>query len=335
MLLQHKLLSKFIIHALFWIFYIIALFVFDSICYGNLNINWYDKIKVDLLALVFPISYINDLILLPYFMKRKSYVSYTISILGMVIFATLFYCYYILNCVDSLLLCFSDDLWIIAIPVISISFFWMIFQFLDKQKELEKAHQNRIELELKFLKHQINPHILFNSLNTIYAKSVNENEEIAEMILMLSENLKYVLNQSDRKFVNLEKDITFIENYLEFQKLRTQDIIRVNYKKNIDSYTHSIAPLILIDLIENAFKYSLYKNNEPSDIDIYLEVKNGNLHFNCKNEYDSTLQQKNENTTQIGLKNIKQRLSLIYQDKYQLDVSQKQGNYIVDLKIIL
>jgi sensor histidine kinase YesM len=333
--MRFKTPIRLLIHSAFWILYTILLLVFDCTYYGDQNINWYDKIEFGRLALVITISYINGLVLLPFFIKRKLYIIYTIIILGMVLLATLFSCYYILECVDSLLLCFSDDLWIITIPVVSISLIWMIFQFLEKQKELEKAHQDKIELELKILKYQINPHVLFNSLNTIYSKAVIENDEIAEMILMLSENLKYVLNQSDSKFVNLEKDISFIENYLEFQKLRTQDIIRVNYKKNIDSYTHSIAPLILIDFIENAFKFSYYKNQEASDIDIYLEVKNGSLHFNCKNEYDSTLQQKNKNTTQIGLKNLKQRLNLIYQDKYQLKVFQKQGKYIVDLKINL
>jgi LytS/YehU family sensor histidine kinase len=153
------------------------------------------------------------------------------------------------------------------------------------------------------------------------------------MILMLSENLKYVLNQSTDTLVDLEKDLTFIDNYLEFQKLRTQGINNISYKKEIDSYNHSIAPLILIDLIENAFKYAVYKDSELSNIDIYLSVQNGKLHFYCENEFDDNLE-KNK-TTQIGLKNLQQRLLLIYKDNYTLNINKKNGMFKVDLKINL
>lgn len=333
--LQQKIVSKILIHIMFWIFYFLILFIFDFTYAEVLGSSWVEKIKFDRLLLVFFVTYINDLVLLPYFLKRKSYGIYTLCILALTFLATFYNCYFILECVDSLLFCFSDDLWVIALPVVSLSLIWILFQFLDKQKELEKSHQDRLELELKFLKQQINPHVLFNSLNTIYAKAVNENEEIAEMILMLSENLKYVLNQSDSKLVSLEKDIHFIENYLEFQKLRTEGINRVTYRKKIDSYTHSIAPLLMIDLIENAFKYSPYKNDEPSEIDIYLEVNKGNLHFRCKNDYDAGFQPVKTNSTQIGLKNLKQRLNLLYKDKFELSSSQIEGKFILDLKIEL
>ncbi len=331
---KHKTTNKFIIHTLFWVLYIIVLFVFDCTYEEELNFNWYDPRKFFLLALVFIISYINDLVLLPYFVKRKSFLWYTVVVLAMVIFTTVFYCS--INCTDSILLCFSVDIWIVIIPVVSLSLIWMVFQFLNKQKELEKANNERLKLELKFLKSQINPHVLFNSLNTIYAKAVKENDEIAEMILMLSQNLKYVLNKSNDTFVDLEKDITFIENYLEFQKLRTQGINNIIYKKEIDSYKHSIAPLILIDLIENAFKHSVYKDNELSEISINLNIQDGRLHFTCVNEYDATNHQlENDETTLIGLKNMKQRLQLIYKDNYKLSINKDNGIFIVDLKINL
>jgi LytS/YehU family sensor histidine kinase len=330
----NKTVSKLLIHTLFWVLFIIVLFVFDADYEEGLSINWFNSRKFFLLALIFIISYINDLVLLPYFVQKKIFLSYTVVVLTMIIITTLFYCS--INCADSILLCFSVDIWIVIIPVVSLSLIWMVFMFLNKQRELEKSNNDRIKLELKFLKTQINPHVLFNSLNTIYAKAVNENEEIAEMILMLSQNLKYVLNKSNDTFVDLEKDITFIENYLEFQKSRTQGINNIIYKKEVDSYNHSIAPLILIDFIENAFKHSTYKDGGLSDITINLNIKNGEIHFICSNEFDSTnIHQENNDTTQIGLKNLKQRLELIYKNKYVLNINKENGVFKVDLKIDL
>lgn len=331
--MRHKTSIKLIIHSLFWIFYIVVVFLLNP-SHGEYNLNWFDKIDYKLLLLVLVTTYVNDQLLLPYFFKRKAYVVYTLALFGLLFLATTFYCYYILICSCSLSSCFSKNLWMISLPVVFLSFIWLILQFFDKQKELEMAHKERLEMELKFLKSQINPHVLFNNINTIYAQAVKGSDNVAEMILMLSENLKYILDQSNDTLVPLEKDIAFIENYLEFQELRTQGINNIIYSKKIDSYNYSIAPLILIDLIENAFKYSVYKDNELSDINIYLSIQKGKLHFICKNEFDTILQQEKE-ITQIGLKNFQKRLNLIYKDSHVLDITKDDGIFTVNLKIDL
>lgn len=333
--MQLKVIIKFIIHSLFWIFYIVVLFVFDPLCFDDLNTSWYDKIEAYFLLLVAGVAYLNELLLLPYFFKRKSYLSYALVTVGVLFITNYFYCYYVIKCEDSLFICYSSNLWIIALPFIFLAFIWVVLEFFEKQKELEKAHNDKLELELKLLKLQINPHVLFNNLNTIYSKAVNENETVAELILMLSENLKYVLNQSKEKLVDLEKDLTFIENYLKFQALRTEGVNNIIYKKEIDSYNHSIAPLILIDFIENAFKHSVYKENELCTIDIFIKIQNGNLQFICKNEYDDAIYEEKQAVTGIGIENIKQRLRLIYKDNYTLDIQKKNNVFNVELNIDL
>ncbi len=330
-----KTVFKIVIHSIFWVVYIVVLFVFDPPHYSELGINWYEKIEPDLLLLVGSITYLNELLLLPFFFKRKYYILFAIINFGLLFFATTFYCYYLIGEDCKLSVCLSNNLWLIALPVVFLSLVWVVIQFFEKQKELENVYSERLELELKFLKSQINPHVLFNSLNTIYSKAVKENDEIAEMILKLSDNLKYVLNKSDDTFVDMEKDIVFIENYLDFQKLRTEGINKIIYKKDIDSYNHSIAPLILIDLIENAFKYAIYKEDELSDIYISLNVKNGMLHFICKNEYNPIDLQQQKDSMQIGLKNLKQRLKLLYKNNHQLHINTDNSLFIVDLKINL
>ena len=334
-LFKHKTIIKLLIHLLFWIFYIVILFVFDPPFYYEININWYDKIELDLMSLVLGLTYLNEFFLLPFFIKKKYYKSYTVIVFGLIYIATTIYCYDILDSDCAIPTCFSNNIWIICLPLIFFSLIWIFSEFFEKQKELDKLKSDRLELELKFLKSQINPHVLFNNLNTIYALAIKENETIAEMILMLSENLKYVLNQTNDTFVDLKKDIAFIENYLEFQELRTKGVKNIIYTKKIDSYNHYIAPLILIDLIENAFKYAVYKDDELSDIVININILDGNLHFTCENEFDSTLENKKEEKTQIGLKNLRYRLQLIYKDNYELSITNSKQVYKVDLKIKL
>jgi LytS/YehU family sensor histidine kinase len=151
---------------------------------------------------------------------------------------------------------------------------------------------------------------------------------------MLSENLEYVLNQSNDVKVDLEKDIAFIENHLKFKELRTQGIFQITYKKDIDSYKHTIAPLILVDLIENAFKYAVCKEDELSDIIIFLSIQKGKLHFVSKNEFD-TSSQKKKVKTEIGLKNVRQRLQILYANHHSLNIDQEDGVFKVDLTIDL
>ncbi|MFK8057412.1 MAG: sensor histidine kinase [Saprospiraceae bacterium] len=333
--MQHNTVVKAIIHTLFWLFYSVILFVFDCQFQTDLTITCYDLNDLILLSLAVGLTYFNELFLLPYFFKKKAFAAYSAIVAGLVFSVIFLYCYFVLHCQDSVGACFADDLWVIALPLVFLSFIWVVIQFFEKQKEIEILHKDRLEMELKFLKSQINPHVLFNSLNTIYAQALVENDRIAEMILMLSENLKYVLNQSNDAFVDLEKDIDFIENYLEFKRLRTQGINQISYTKDIDSYNYSIVPLILVDLIENAFKYSVYKENELSEIIIDLSIKDGNLKFVCTNEYDEHSKIEKGNTTQIGLKNLRKRLDLLYKHDYSLDINRDKNMFTVELKLKL
>ena len=181
-------------------------------------------------------------------------------------------------------------------------------------------------MELKFLKSQINPHVLFNNLNTIYASSLEKPEETPDLILMLSDNLKHVLYESNSETISLEKEVQFIDNYIKFQRLRTEGVKQISYTKSIDSLSNQIAPLLIITIIENAFKHSTLN----SDIDISLDVKGGHLIFTCKNDYD---RDKTTSTAfKIGLQNLEKRLQLLYKEKHQLSIS-KDTMFSVVLKL--
>ena len=145
--------------------------------------------------------------------------------------ATQLYCYTFAECGCTIIKCLSDYLWQSLVPLIFFSFIWMLYRFIDKQEEVEVIKKEHAEMELKFLKSQINPHVLFNNLNTIYSYSIEKPNETPELILMLSDNLKHVLYESNAKTISLEKEIQFIDNYIKFQTIRTEGVKQIIYKK--------------------------------------------------------------------------------------------------------
>ncbi|WP_246147142.1 sensor histidine kinase [Seonamhaeicola marinus] len=223
--------------------------------------------------------------------------------------------------------CLSDYLWQSLVPLIFFSFVWMLYRFLDEQEKVAAIKKQHTEMELKFLKSQIDPHVLFNNLNTIYSYAIEKPNEVPEMVLMLSDNLKHVLYDSNSKTVALEKEIQFIDNYIKFQKLRVEGVKQVNYLKEIDGYNYEIAPLLLISIIENAFKHSTLN----STISINIEVKNSELVCVCENGFKEV---QTDEKNGIGLRNLKKRLELIYPDDYVFNV-EKAETFKVYLKLKL
>jgi len=179
--------SQILIHVLFW-----SLFVFTSLFVFS-NFYWLENPFLQYLFILLVIVYANNLLLLPFFVGKKWYTSYIFVIAFISFAATQLYCYVFAQCGCTLIKCLSDYLWQTIVPLAFLSFVWMLYRYLDKQDEIEKIKQEHTEMELKFLKSQINPHVLFNNLNTIYSYSLEKPTETPELILMLSDHLKHVL----------------------------------------------------------------------------------------------------------------------------------------------
>ena len=242
--------------------------------------------------------------------------------------ATQLYCYVFAQCGCTIMKCLSDYLWQTLVPLMFFSFVWMMYRYIDKQEEVEIIKKEHTEMELKFLKSQINPHVLFNNLNTIYSYSIEKPSEVPDMILMLSDNLKHVLYESNSKTIALDKELQFLDNYIKFQKIRTEGVKHINYEVDIDSEQHQIAPLLLITILENAFKHSTLN----SDINILIKINNGILECTCKNDFDKS--RVSTSDFKIGLQNLEKRLSLIYRDNYEFKISQT-NTFTVYLKLNL
>lgn len=204
----------------------------------------------------------------------------------------------------------------------------MLFRYVEKQDEVELVKKEHAEMELQFLKSQINPHVLFNNLNTVYSYALEKPNEAPNLILMLSDNLKHVLYGSNTQKVSLKKEMDYIDNYIAFQKIRTENIKEIEYTKDIDEIEHEIAPLLLITLIENAFKHSLIN----SKVVINISVKDSVLYFDCQNQIKvSDSETKHQ---KLGLQNLKKRLSLLYDNKHELKITENEI-FKVQLKLEL
>ncbi|MBC8754460.1 sensor histidine kinase [Kordia sp. YSTF-M3] len=314
-------ISKILIHLLFWtLFIVVSLFYFS-------DFYWAENPFLQYLSILVVIVYANDFILLPFFEKRKWYTLYILIIALISFLATQLYCNVFAECGCSVARCLSDYVWQTIVPIIFFSFIWMLFRYLEKKDEVEVIQRKHVEMELKFLKSQINPHVLFNNLNTIYSYSLEKPAQVPELILMLSNNLKHVLYESNATFVSLEKEIAFIDNYIAFQEIRTEGIKTIQYTKEILRFDYTIAPLLLITIIENAFKHSTIDTH----IDVKITLTNGVLECICTNVFDAT---KETAEDKIGLQNLKKRLDLIYKDNYELNIEAKE-KYGVTLKLNL
>jgi sensor histidine kinase YesM len=303
------------------LFIFVSLFVFSPF-------YWSENPFLQYLSILVIIVYANNLLLLPFFVRKKMFVGYIFVFAIISVAATQLYCNVFAQCGCSLIKCLSDYLWQTLVPLIFFSFVWTLYRYIDKQEEVETIKQEHTEMELKFLRSQINTHVLFNNLNTIYSYSLEKPNEVPEMILMLSENLKHVLYESNTPTIALDKEIQFIDNYMKFQSIRTEGVKAIDYTKEFDSFDHEIAPLLLITIIENAFKHSTLNGK----ISVNITVKNGTLECTCENSFNAANVEDNE--LKIGLSNLEKRLKLLYTDKYELKIS-KNETFNVYIKLDL
>ena len=186
------------------------------------------------------------------------------------------------------------------------------------------------EQELHYLKRQIHPHFLFNTLNTIYGFALKQSKQTPEIILKLSNLLDYILYQVNKPKVSLKEEVLHIQEYIELEKIRFQDTLKVVFNSDQINEEIQIAPMLLIPFVENAFKHGNLVDGFL-EIVVNVEVKNNQLSFfmkNSINEYDSI----NEKSG-IGLENIRKRLELNYSNNYQLTNEIAGAWYIVNLTV--
>ncbi|WP_258455180.1 sensor histidine kinase [Aequorivita sp. CIP111184] len=226
--------------------------------------------------------------------------------------------------------------YLIHLLLISVSYILSVlaetFLFAQKKEEaIAKQTAALAESELKFLKMQINPHFLFNSLNNIYALSISNSEKTPESIHSLSEMLRYVIYDCERPKVPIEKEIHYIENFIELFKLRSSKSFNITFINQLENTSVEVAPMLFIIFIENAFKHSGIEKGGEAFVDIKLQSSNNTITFSVENSLP-TVKIIKDKSSGIGLQNAKKRLEISYPNQHDLNI-ENGSTFKVDLKL--
>ena len=271
--------------------------------------------------------WINHFLLIPFFLDKRRYLLYVIFFIGSIILVAFFKTY--------------GKPWS---SVSKVSFFFLYTtgtgmaafflrrNLLIKRENAEKEKLQK-ESELKYLKEQVNPHFLFNSLNSIYALSRQSSPETPELVMQLSELMRYQLESSKKDYVLLRKEIEFIENYLLLEEKRLSNRCHIELVIDGDFKELKIAPMLLIPFVENAIKHGAQSTNQQSTIDISVLIEHKSLHLSIINTKPKII-----NVTKregMGLENVKRRLNLLYPNNHVLKIKDSEKKYKVALSVDL
>ena len=199
---------------------------------------------------------------------------------------------------------------------------WFINRWQSNEKE-------KLSFELAYLKQQINPHFLFNSLNSIYALANRQSPKTTELILDLADLLRYMLYDANKESIELNKEIEYLKNFIELEKLRITDKTEIKFDYGEVENAYLIEPMLLFPIVENALKYGA-NNFDESFIHITLKQDNQSLYFNCKNKIVNP-KRRNKEDSGIGLENVKRRLNLLYPGNHSLKVNEQERIFEVEL----
>jgi hypothetical protein len=207
------------------------------------------------------------------------------------------------------------------------------------RKQLEEARRSKqlveekLQSELNFLRAQLNPHFLFNTLNNIYALARKQAKETPEVVMQLSKLLRYTLYECSEKYVPLEKEWRMIEDYVQLEKLRYGNRVKVNMQKEVQQPAALVAPLLMLPLVENAFKHGAGNNYHFTEITLRLVQHNRDFHFTIKNNFEagSTTPAASNG---IGLQNVKRQLELLYPE-HSMQVSSQEGTFVAGIQMKL
>jgi hypothetical protein len=208
----------------------------------------------------------------------------------------------------------------------------VITQWFTAEEVKEEVTRQQLETELNLLKTQVNPHFLFNTLNSIYSLAIANNQKTADAVLKLSRIMRYTL-EGQANFVALQQEIDFINSYIELQKLRLTNNNTVCFTTTGNISGAQIAPFVFIPFIENAFKYGI-STHRPSSISAVVDVSPHAINFTCENQFQPNGKSKLESTG-TGINNAKRRLELLYYKKHDLKIISDEHSYKVSLTINL
>ena len=336
---------------IYWI--VASLFMFFVFSNRQYDIQIRTNVSILLLLISFASARIINKVLIPKFLfkgKRGLFIysiCFLIIISSWLISIALFLITFYSNIAfESTILPSREDVIILLTGTYIIALLSSVFYFTresyqsKEEKLIIEKEKNQLELkfkevQLQLLKEQIHPHFIFNMMNNLYAL-VNESAALSrEVIVRLSDLLEYMLYECNTEKVALSKEIKFINNYIELEKIRHDDSfnVKTDFPKDVSGI--KIAPLILFPFVENAFKHGL-KQTRNDYISMKLTVTAPKIQFDINNHIPKIIQPENQTKKSkgLGLKNVRERLELLYQNRYDLQISTANNIFDVNLKII-
>jgi len=209
---------------------------------------------------------------------------------------------------------------------------YFIHWILRNIKSIIRLKNEKAKTELMHLKSQVNPHFFFNMLNNLYGLVGKDSKKAQELILKLSDMMRYSIYDGEKDTVLLSEELTYLENYIELHKMRYHKAIDIQFNIDIKDNDYEISPLLFIILLENAFKHGVENLREHAFIRIHLEAHNNIVNFEIENNFE--VNEENQEAG-IGLKNLKRRLELVYPKNYNLTISKTNNIYNAKLNITL
>ncbi|MGB5990284.1 MAG: histidine kinase [Marinifilaceae bacterium] len=333
-------------HVIFWAFYLLLFSI--RVAEGNnpsMQANLSDfliKESIRTVSLVFAV-YLNLRVLIPLLFDKDKFKKYFVTSFSTGIILAII-------TISAIYLLKVQSCYKIAIPYrmvwtfIHISMFMTMTSLLhftkkwiklkDSENNIKALRNEKLAAELESLKGQLNPHFLFNTLNNLYSLSLVKSDDAPNMILKLSDLMSYIIYDSRVDYISLNKEIEFTSNYISLEKIRVQEHLDLNVEINCTGSNRTIAPLLFMPFIENAFKYTS-KDSDKSFINIKIEaLENEPIRLNISNAKDTDIEEnKDSEHSGLGIQNASKRLELIYPKKHSLSIIDRDGIFTVEMEI--
>lgn len=330
-----------LVHVLLWSVLILFPKFFLPV---GFRLIWRNELLLWLPVIVF--FYLNYFVLVPFFLTRKKFLLYTVSIIAILVFTSFLGWYSIppnvrpgkafmpppkdnfafipFRGLRNLTSCF---LFLAISTSIRVTEQWYI-----NEKQRKDMENQKLTAELSFLKSQINPHFFFNTLNSIYSLAVSKSEKTPEAVIKLSELMRFIIYDSEKEFVPLKRELDYINNYVELQKLRLMSNIKVDYQIEGNYTDKRIEPLLLLPFIENAFKHGIDAIKQ-CEIKVLVKVFTHSMLLVVENPVVKPNKIQERELAGIGLANSKKRLELLYGTNHQLNISQSGDEFKIELNL--
>jgi two-component system LytT family sensor kinase len=333
-LLQKSLLF----HLLFWAMYIVALTLEMQGMIAKMGLLFFLLAMAIYCLLTAVLVYANTILLIPFLLERKKKGLYVIAILFIAIGYTLarsrlqvFWYSEMTHAEDIPVSAYFKwnlfyAFWFLLISILlSVSQKWS-----EHKQQVKNSQISHLQTELKYLRSQMNPHFLFNGLNTIYSQIDMSNTQARNIMVQFSDLLRYNLYEADVDSIELGTEIKYLQNYVDLQRARSNENMNIELEIHIENGSLKIAPLLFMAFVENAFKFSTRDEN-INIIQIKLTEKNKTVSFECRNGYE----EEPPAARGIGLQNTIRRLDLLYKNRYELTMKNERGLYYVHLIVRL